>query len=246
MISDILTMLWKEWKEIFLQRGTLRGGVLSSLVIPILLLGVFLPWQGGVAWVKSASLPITWLWLPLFLVTTMIADSFAGERERKTLEALLASRLSDRAILFGKIASAVSYGWGLTLASLALGLVTVNLIHGHGRLLMYPANTAALIVAMSFLGSTLAASAGVLVSLRAATVRQAQQTLSLALLVVFFGLMFGVRALPAEWKVHLVTAFAGPNQVRTEVMAGIVLALLDGVLLRAAMARFQRARLILD
>jgi hypothetical protein len=70
--------------------------------------------------------------------------------------------------------------------------------------------------------------------------------LSLALLAVFFGLMFGVRALPADWKVHLMTALAGPNQARTEVMAGLVLALLDGVLIRAAMARFQRARLILD
>jgi len=246
VIRDILTMLWKEWNEIFLQRGTLRGGVLSSLVIPILLLGVFLPWQGGPAWVKSAAVPVTWMWLPLFLVTTMIADSFAGERERKTLEALLASRLSDRAILFGKIASAVSYGWGLTLASLALGLVTVNLLHGHGRLLMYPANTAALIVVMSLLGSALAASAGVLISLRAATVRQAQQTLSIALLVVFFGLMFGLRALPAEWKVRLAEEFAGPNLVRTEVIAGAVLALLDAALVRAAIARFQRARLILD
>ena len=246
MIPDILTMLWKEWNEIFLQRGTLRGGVLSSLVIPILILGVFLPWQGGPAWVKSATVPVTWMWLPLFLVTTMIADSFAGERERKTLEALLASRLSDRAILFGKIASAVSYGWGLTLASLALGLVTVNLLHGRGRLLMYPANTVALIVVISFLGSALAASAGVLVSLRAATVRQAQQTLSIALLVVFFGLLFGVQALPAEWRVRFLKEFAGPNLVRTEVIAGAVLAVIDGALLGAAMARFQRARLILD
>ena len=37
----------------------------------------------------------------------MIADGIPGERERHTLETLLASRLSDRSILLGKVMAAV-------------------------------------------------------------------------------------------------------------------------------------------
>jgi ABC-type Na+ efflux pump permease subunit len=47
----------------------------------------------------------------------MITDSIAGERERQTLETLLASRLPDRAILLGKVAAITLLGWLL----LALG-----------------------------------------------------------------------------------------------------------------------------
>ena len=69
----------------------------------------------------------------------MIPDSFAGERERHTLEPLLATPLSDRAILFGMISAAVGYGWGITLISMVIGLLATNLIPVHEDLLLYPA-----------------------------------------------------------------------------------------------------------
>jgi ABC-2 type transport system permease protein len=56
--------------------------------------------------------------------------SVAGERERRTLETLLASRLDERAILFGKLLAARAYGWGLTLLSLLLGAASVSLAYG--------------------------------------------------------------------------------------------------------------------
>jgi ABC-2 type transport system permease protein len=246
MIGDIWTMMWKEWKEIFLQRGTLRGGVFSAVVIPLGLLGVFLPWQGGRVWLQSTTTPLISIWLPVFLVAAMIPESFAGERERKTLETLLASRLSDRTILFGKFAAAVGYGWGLALASLVLGLITVNAVHGRGELLMLPTQTTLVVCFGSLLATSLAASAGVLVSLRAATVRQAQQTLSLALMAVMFGLVFGFRALPPNIQARLLETFAGSNLAASELAGGVLLLVVDLLLISATMARFQRARLILD
>ncbi len=246
MKQDILTIMWKEWREILLQRGTFRSGVLASVVLPLALLGIVLPWGDGRHWVTEPTTPILWIWLPVFMVATMICESFAGERERHTLESLLASRLPDRAILLGKIAAGVSYGWGLAVASLLLGVITVNVVHGHGEFLMLSANTTIVILVMSFVGSALAASAGVLISLRASTVRQAQQTLSLSLLLIVFGAMFGARALPAAWKVWLLRIFGGGNLLKTELAVGIVLLGVDFVLAAAAMARFQRARLIPD
>ncbi|MGO9094551.1 MAG: ABC transporter permease [Bryobacteraceae bacterium] len=246
MTRDLWTMVWKEWKEIFLQRGTLRGGVFTAIAIPLGLLGIFIPWQEGPRWAQSSTNSVVWIWLPVFLVATMICESFAGERERKTLETLLASRLDDRTILFGKLAAAVGYGWGLAMSSLVLGLITVNVVHSHGPLITLPAATVLLVAAFSLLASTLAASAGVLISLRASTVRQAQQTLSLSLLGLMFGGLFGIQALPAAWKIWLARTLSGATLLTTELLGGALLLALDLLVISIAVARFQRARLILD
>jgi len=245
VIADVWTVMWKEWKEMPIRRGSLRSGMFSLLIF-VGVFGVFLPLQMGRNWVKSPMVLIYWAWVPLFMVPSVVADSFAGERERHTLETLLASRLSDRAILFGKVGAAVGYGWGLTLISLLLGLVTVNLAHGHGELLLYPATIGLGILGLSLLGAGLAAGAGVLVSLRASTVRQAQQTLNIATMVLWFVPIFGVQALPPEWKAYLAKTLMAADVTKIVLIVGAVLAVLDIGLLAAAMARFQRTQLILD
>jgi ABC-2 type transport system permease protein len=179
-------------------------------------------------------------------VINVVADSFAGERERQTLETLLATRLSDRAILLGKLCAALGYGWGLTMLSLVLGVVTVNLAHGEGALLMYPANVAMGTVLLSLLSSGLAAGAGVLVSLRASTVRQAQQSLGLVVTLLIFVPIFGVQALPAEWQSRLADWLTDVDITRAVLVVGSLLLALDVVMLAANLVRFQRDRLILD
>lgn len=245
MIADTLTVMWKEWKELLPQGGRVRRGTLSLLIF-VAVLGVFLPWQMGRDWVESPTVLVFWLYVPPLMVASVIADSFAGERERQTLETLLASCLSDRAILFGKVSAALGYGWGLTLVSLPLGLVTVNLAHGRGELLLHPPIVGFGMVGLSLLGAGLVASAGVLVSLRASTVRQAQQTLSMAVMLLLFVPGFGAQALPAEWKARLVQALVVAGLTKIVLIVVAVLAVVDMGLLAAAMVRFQRARLILD
>jgi ABC-2 type transport system permease protein len=246
MLADVLTMVWKEWKELLLSRGGIRGGLISTVGIPLGMLGIYLPWQNGPEWVTTPLLPVAWSWLPLLLVGALVADSFAGERERKTLETLLASRLSDRAILLGKIAALVGYGWGLALGSLALGTITVNVVHGQERLLLPATNTVAVIVVFGLLTSLLAAAGGVLISLRATSVRQAAQINSLVLLGLILAPLALRRTVPAAWYARLAAAFAPHNLVRTELILAAVLLVADAILLTAAALRFQRARLILD
>ena len=245
MLADIETMIWKEWKEYLFQRGSLRGGLLG-VVIMLAVFGIFLPAQIGLAWVESPLLLGFYSWVPVFLVIAVIADSFAGERERHTLETLLVTRLSDRAILFGKVLAAILYGWGFAMLSLLLGLVTVNVTNDHGQLVLFSPTTALAIVGLSLLEAGLATNAGVLVSLRAATMRQAQQTLSAAMMILLFPLLFGVQAMPAEWKVRLASALATGGFGWTAFVVAVVLILINAVLVLASMARFQRARLILD
>lgn len=86
MIADISTVLWKEWKEI-LSEGRGRGKV--SVLILVGVVGIILPWQIGRTWIESPMVLAYWAWVPMFLVMPVIADSFAGERERHTLETLL-------------------------------------------------------------------------------------------------------------------------------------------------------------
>jgi ABC-2 type transport system permease protein len=111
---------------------------------------------------------------------------------------------------------------------------------------MYPSGTLGAIVFLGLLGSGLAAGGGVLVSLRAATARQAQQTVGIALMVVTFGNGFGVRALPEAWQKTFIGYFTGPSLLKTELTIAAALLVIDLLLIAAARARFQRARLVLD
>jgi len=73
-----------------------------------------------------------YMWAPLFLIVPLMvaggvaADSFAGERERKTLEALLHTPLTDLELFAGKVAAAWAMSMGVALLGFVLYGVTVN------------------------------------------------------------------------------------------------------------------------
>jgi ABC-2 type transport system permease protein len=251
MIDDIRAVLWKEWKEILAGRG-LRGGLLNLLIL-VGVFGVFLPLQFGRTMVESPLSLLVWAWVPPFLVISVVADAFAGERERHTLETLLASRLPDPAILLGKIAGAVSYGWGISMICLALGLISLNLVDRGPELLLYPPLVAAGIVVITFLTASITAALGVLLSLRAATVRQVQQVMSLAWMGLTFGIGYGTRLvvglLPRAWAERALEGLrrlaeaAGPGGIL--LLVSVVLALVLAALLGVGMRRFRRGKLLL-
>lgn len=245
MIADIWTVIWKEWRELIFQRGNLRG-IMLSLLPSVMLFGIILPSQFGRFWVES-PLPLgLWGWLPILPVTAVIADAFAGERERHTLETLLASPLSEQAILLGKVAAVVGYAWVLTLIILLVGLLTINFVDGNGELLLYSVTTTLGGVVLCLLTATLAASTGVLVSLRAATVRQAAQQLVFASIAFTWIPAFGFGLLPTQWQERLLESVMSANATQIFLIIVMVLFLIDVGLLLVAMARFQRSRLILD
>src|SRR5712691_4514829 len=194
-MSDILTMVWKESKDLLFQGGW------KSLIRPLFvvgIMGIYLPLQFGPQWVDLTPIGmVLLLWIPFFVIISFIGDVIAGERERHTLETLLASRMPDRAILLGKVVTTVLYAWGMSVLSLLLGLVLVGLFRTQGHWMFYPLDRFVDALVLSLLVSVLAASAGVLVSLKVSTVRQAQQILSIGTLVLVFGVTFVLRAVPA-------------------------------------------------
>lgn len=244
MISDIITIIWKEIRELILQRSGLRGGGIGLLIV-LVVFGVLIPLQSGPDWLTSSTTILLWAWVPFILVNSVVADSFAGERERHTLETLLASRLSDRAILIGKICSAIAYGWGITLFGILVALVVINVAFNSGNLLFFPLPNGLAIFIFSFLVAWLAAGLGVLVSLRASSVRQAQQTLSLAFLVFLIPLLL-LPLLPQNMQINVSNALQAFDFQSAALIAGAALLVIDLVLLGMANLRFKRSRLILD
>jgi len=246
MSADFATVLWKEWKEIVLERSTSGSGSYRPLIL-LVVLGIFVPFRMGPERFFTAAGLLVPTFFSAIVITAVIADSFAGERERHTLETLLASRLSDRAILFGKIAAAIAYGWLISAACILVGAITVNVANWHGRILMFhdAASWLILLIGPPLLGGVVA-TAGVLVSLRSATVRGAQQTLGVALAVVVLGTVFGSNSLPTEWKTWFARILLTWSQIDLALAAAGVLLAIDLVLLLAGMARFQRSKLVLD
>jgi len=216
------------------------------LIVILAVFGIFIPLQEGASWAVSPPPLLNAAWLPFFFLNGLVVDSFAGERERKTLESLLGTRLSDRAILFGKLGAAIGYGWGLTLLIAALALITVNVSARADHLLLYSSTNTLGILVLSLPGAGLAAASGILVSLRAPTVRQAYQQLTL--MSIFFPALLaaGFLAMPGEWKTQLAQALIGASEAQILVAAGVLLVIVDAGLVVCAAARFQRARLILD
>jgi ABC-2 type transport system permease protein len=179
------------------------------------------------------------------MVTYIVTDTFAGERERHTLETLLASRLSDRAILFGKIASVVLYGYAVAILGLVASVITVNVTAGKGRLLVYSPGAALAILTLSFLFTLLSSVLGVFISLRSSSVRQAQQATGLIGLIPIVPIVL-LDILPDE---TILTLMANMRQLNGGVVVWIAVGLLLVIDLAAivlAMKKFQRARLILD
>ena len=236
-MSDIWTMVWKESKDVLFQGGW------RSLIRPLFVIGImgmYLPLQFGSLWVALTPLGmLLLLWIPFFLVISFIGDAIAGERERHTLETLLASRMSDRAILLGKVVATVLYAWGMSILSLLLGLVLVDLFRTQGNWMFYPLGLFVVALVLSLLAAVLATSAGVLVSLKVSTVRQAQQILSVSTIVFVFGVTFVLRALPAN-------LFSSLNYSQFLLIVIAFLAVLDAILLGASLVSFQRSRLIVS
>jgi ABC-2 type transport system permease protein len=244
MITDVITVALKELREIF-TFGDARGRGKFGLVIMILVFGIVIPMQSGREWVTSPMSIMVWGWMPFLWVSGIVADLFAGERERHTLEALLATRLSDQAILFGKMLAAMAYGFTLTWVIMISSLITINIAFGRDGLLFYPLNMTLGALVFSILISGLSASIGVLVSLRAGSARQAQQMMSAGMLVLFLPFML-IQFIPKAWLASIGNIVENVQPLQVAVSIALGLLVVELILIAIARRLFQRSKLILD
>lgn len=246
MREDILCVMWKESKGLLRFSSNRWKGILT-LLAPIAMFGILLPIQLRQEWFTYSWSIIVAIVTPMILITTTISESFAGERERHTLETLLASRLPDRAILLGKLFVSVVFGWGTTLFLLFVSMLVVNIMEWHGGFRIYQTNILLIDIAASMLMSGMVASLGILVSLRSATVQNASQTLMLLIFMPLMLLQAAAFLIPTFFSKETMREFINKmnlNNIMLVVLAFLLIANLAFFI--SALARFKRSRLILS
>jgi len=120
LLFDSWIIATKEWREWSAVRARLGWGALAVLLAAW---SFTAPHLFGTLEASPLIVAAPLAFLPLALAGVMSIDTFAGERERQTLETLLASRLPDRAIILGKVAAVTLAGLALLLLGLLPGLL---------------------------------------------------------------------------------------------------------------------------
>jgi ABC-type Na+ efflux pump permease subunit len=171
-------VLLREWMAF--RRALGRAGMLRFLVLYCCVLGYFVPSRLG----DPSAAAIVFAIMPLYVAGPLAIDSFAGERERKTLETLLCCPAGSGAIVAGKALFPI-------LASLAVSWLSFAVFAGISLLRAAPlpgVAAAAFSLGLGFCLSSAATLAGLHVSLRARSTRGAMQWYSIVLLAASVGL----------------------------------------------------------
>lgn len=145
------------------------------------------------------------LLIPIMSSSVIAADSFAGEKERNTLEALLATPITDAELLLGKFLVSFIPGMGVTIFSFILYVLTVNVLTAEtfGQYIMPTIPWLVMIFVQSPAIALLGVGTTVIISSKVKGFREAQQLSALFVLpalVLMFGqgsgyLMLGTNAM---------------------------------------------------
>ena len=191
---------------------------------------------GGEMWMTYALVYMMaplYLIIPLMVASVIAADSFVGERERKTLEALLHTPITNWELLVAKLLAGWLAAMAVALGGFVIYTIMANLV-GYlviGRLffptLMWVVIVLWVMPATAGLGLTTM----VLVSIRVNTFQEAYQ-LGGAVVIPIIALMIG--------QISGVMYFS----VGLTLLLGLVLWIVDGALLWFGVKTFRRSELI--
>jgi ABC-2 type transport system permease protein len=242
----ILKKDWAEWRTVLFVRGLPQPPLLPILLLTAAF-AIYEPSRLGPEWAHSGMMIFSSAVLvPALVAATLIVGAYAGERESRTLEPLLATPVSDVALLFGKMALPVFSGWAVSLVTLVIGIGFAQLAYPLAALPAFSSSASVFVVALSFHISLLVAAVGTIVSLRAPTILVANQKLSAFLAPMLIGPAFIVGPIaPALWKVQLARILVGIGASNAMLSVVILLAALNMAVIVVALRRFKRSTLIL-
>jgi ABC-2 type transport system permease protein len=159
-------------------QGRLVGMTVSQVMVYVMAVYFFAPF---------------FLIIPLMASSVIASDSFAGEKERKTIEALLATPISDGELFFGKMLVSFVPSMIVTIVSFVVYTVVFDLLSYNlfnGMLLLPTVDWVLMIfglaptIALATIGLT------VMISGKVKGFREAQQ-ISVVLLIPLLALVFG-------------------------------------------------------
>jgi ABC-2 type transport system permease protein len=249
LIKQSLVIMSKEWED--LKSSLFSHSNLLAGFWPVLLFcaafGVYEPMKIGSDWLQSPMMVFSLSVLVPFVFIGFISPySFVGERERGTLEPLLATPVSDQAILFGKIGIAVLCGWVVTVINLLLGLGSINFFQTNGGLLLYPPGIVIPTVVLSLLFSLLAAIVGTNSSLYAKTTLEAQRNFVMILFIPVLLPAFFIGPLgPDAWKAILFQIIPPLASANLFPVIIVLLLVIDCIIMAIVFSRFHRKKILL-
>lgn len=208
----------------------------SALTLPFEISSLTVGMTAKQAFVYSMSAvffaPFTML-VPLIVSSIISSDSFAGEKERKTVEALLASPLSDMELLFGKTLASFIPAMAVTVISFAIYAGVTDYLDypmfGHAIL----PNFIWILILVGIAPAFAIAATGVtvIISTRVSGTREAQQIsglLVIPIIVLLFGQTTGVVLLG----------------VNTLLVVLALMAILDYIIMRIGVRLFNREHIL--
>jgi ABC-2 type transport system permease protein len=176
--------------------------------------------------------PFTLL-VPLLVSSIISSDSFAGEKERKTIEGLLATPLSDLELLLGKMMGALIPALVATWSSAVIFMLLTDYLDYplFGYLILPNAIWIVILLGLTPAFAVAAIGLSVIISSRVNGSREAQQLtglLVIPILILMLGEMSGALSL------GIIALFA--------LLGGVLL--LDAMILRVGMKLFSRERIL--
>lgn len=189
-MSDVVTIMQKEWADLFGNRrffGVFLLAVLLTGILPTLTVDRH---GHGTTVLGVLFLVLYVLFATVITVANTAPDLVLHERVGHTLDYLLTTRLSDRAIFGAKVATAFLVGYAAGMLSLGVQLVAGGLLSGQGWHWLFLAEPQGRVIAFGMTAglSLYVSVVGTFVALRVGEQRAAYMVtiLSVGLLVVPF------------------------------------------------------------
>ena len=181
---------------------------------------------------KAVSLPLFWI-VAVALTPAIAADSFVGEKERATIEPLLATPIRNRELFAGKLMTAVIPAvLGTWLGTLIFaGLVALSHSPYYPGFVLADSDWLFSCLVIAPLVAVLAAGIGALISTRVSSFRVAYQ-------------LNGLIALPVILVLIPQAAFLFLLTPQAWMYVGVFLAVVDVAIIAWALALFDRDRLL--
>lgn len=160
-------------------------------------LGVILAWRTGINFGRDALTVLLLMKFTMLPTLPITPDSFAGERERHTLETLLATPITEAEIFLGKFIAILGIGVGFAVLGSVLNTFVMVARYGAATLLQLSFGVLATGIAMGLLTTAILVGLGMILSVHVRTVRTANQVFAYSLVALIFIASAASGSLPA-------------------------------------------------
>ncbi|MFZ5639519.1 MAG: hypothetical protein ACOY4Q_02390 [Bacillota bacterium] len=234
-MNEIIKVYRRELLKILYARSIKKQAI--GWFVFLLMFGIAVPFSQAGFWLKETSLlSLHFLFVPLMLTYTSVADSFAGEKERRTMGGALAAGVSEDSLFFGKALAGFIFSFTFYMIVVFIGILTLNYYrYISGTWQGFYVYSPPVLFTFVFIGAALtvfAVGSGVLVSLKVGSVKNAQLVGSLVYLVIGIPLMAGWLPVIFTWE-FVIPVFAA-------------LLAIDALVILLAARLFRRAGIIAE